>query len=176
MKTQRSQDKRTYSLIQHTEDCPVCRNTHTQVQGNTPTHRGHPDTEGWRHSQCKGTHTYKCTGEPSRGPDVPRAHTTRDALGHQHVHSYPKDRAHKGIDTSRKQPKTEAHPDTQKVPQINQEIHPQDYTQRHKSKNPDMPRETHPHQVTDTRKCVCRHTQHDELPSPRLWVPLTSHT
>lgn len=99
--------------------------------------------------------------------------TCTQTLGHTFI---PKRQgAQRDRDTSRKQPKTEAQPDRQKVPQINQEIHPQDYTQRHKSKNSDMPRETYLCQVTDTEMCVQTHPAGLGPLSPTLGAPYLAY-
>ena len=86
------QPRGTQMLPMKIQRIPGQRDTHSHPmhrdmlseQKHTPSTWKHPDTEGYRYTQCKETHihtnvqahTYKCTQE--KYPDTPKTHTARD--------------------------------------------------------------------------------------------------
>lgn len=153
-KTRRWQYKKTYSRPKH-RGTPSVQNTHpdpeaTQTRRVTDT----PKAEGPTHTNAQDRHT----GATPRYPDAPKTHRT-DTPAHAftlkktgHPEQY---EVQPGNNERQRQPRWTEHP-------LDQPRNaPHDDTQRQKSKNPDMSRESHAHTRSQTHRSVRAHTQND---------------
>lgn len=158
MKTQRIPvGHTTHPTQRHTQ----CAET-PPVHGNTPRRPRTPRCQGYRDTQCKVTHTYKCTGQTHRrNTQIPRrtqdTHNQRHTLRHSHPNRHHAQRDSKICPRqNQRQTYTQMDRDTPRPTQrdINKDI-----CRVTKAKTQTCPERDTPYQAIDTQKCVPRHTQ-----------------